>query len=96
MDMDQESAPTVFGVPLYMTFSCVSVTVVAARNVIAADTNLIGKGTSDPYAVRHCRRRLVVFPCLSIIQSCGLSVIGRFKTNQYTKRHHTPTPITQP
>lgn len=49
MDLTQP-APTIFGVPLYMTFSCVSCTVVAARGILAADSNLIGANTSDPYA----------------------------------------------
>ena len=49
MDVGQP-APTPYGVPLYMTFSCVSVTVLAARGLIAADNNVLGKGTSDPYA----------------------------------------------
>jgi hypothetical protein len=50
MDSSQP-APTSYGVPLYTTFSCVSVTVVAARGLVAADFSLLGKGTSDPYAV---------------------------------------------
>ena len=54
MDLTQD-APTEFGVPLYMTFSCVSVTCVSARNIMAADTNIIGKGSSDPYVVSKCR-----------------------------------------
>ena len=43
--------PSPYGVPLYMTFSCVSVTVVSAKNLIGMDFNLLGKRTSDPYVV---------------------------------------------
>jgi len=49
MDTSQV-APTIFGIPLYMTFSCVSCTVVAARSIMAADSNLLGANSSDPYA----------------------------------------------
>eukprot|EP00614_Pseudopedinella_elastica_P009557 CAMPEP_0172607538 /NCGR_PEP_ID=MMETSP1068-20121228/27690_1 /TAXON_ID=35684 /ORGANISM="Pseudopedinella elastica, Strain CCMP716" /LENGTH=935 /DNA_ID=CAMNT_0013410567 /DNA_START=183 /DNA_END=2990 /DNA_ORIENTATION=- len=46
------AAPTALGMPLYMSFSRVSVMVVAAEGIIAADTTLISReSTSDPYAI---------------------------------------------
>jgi len=44
------NAPTALGMPLYMSFSCVSVMVVAAEGIIAADTGLMREASSDPYA----------------------------------------------
>ena len=56
MDTSQP-APTQFGVPLYMTFSCVSCTVVMAKGLMAADRSLMGVGTSDPCVAHHTHTR---------------------------------------
>jgi len=45
-------APTPFGVPLFMKFNTVSLHVVACRNLLASDKNILtGSSTSDPYLI---------------------------------------------
>jgi len=50
MDTNYPWAPTLYGVPLYMSFSCIHVSVLEARGILARDYNLLSEHTSDPYA----------------------------------------------
>ena len=69
-------APTHYGVPLYMAFSCVTVTVVAARGIAPGDWG----NTSDPYATIELVRSSSDFSLslsllLSLLLSLSLSLV---------------------